>query len=170
MCKFCQIVGNPRNTSGGCVLCSLFQVPGTLFKYGRDFLQLLVLTEHVPTLIWVKVMSSHVVRPDLVDLQISPEEQRLGTRVEWWSLQNIDPTSTKLESNFSAVCVWSRRRRLSHYAARPRQPEDYRAVSVVRPKQLDLPVYSSVSLSVCIRPDGIRLKGCISCRCCCDGK
>lgn len=36
-----------------------------------------------------------------------------------------------------------------------------------RPKQIDLPLYSSVSLSVCLsvttRPNGIRLKGCISC-------
>lgn len=57
------------------------------------------------------------------------------------------------------------------YTAGPSQSEDYIGCQCcVRRKQLDLPQYSSVGLSVTIRPDGIRLKGCISCLCYCDGK
>lgn len=62
---------------------------------------------------------------------------------------HTDPRSVKLEESFSDVCLvqmWV----VVTYAARRRQPEDYRAVSVVRPKQLDLPDYLPACLSACL--------------------
>lgn len=149
-----QRCGNPKNTSGGCVLYSLFKVPDTLPSFISDW-----------TCCFfdgVRFMSLHVVKPELLVMTLTKyvcsrfPDPPCRAEIRWESYLSkllccvfgADAGSCYICCRIELVrrlqgCVWG--------------------LSSLTSLCIPLSVCLSINLSVTIRPDSGRLKGCISC-------